>query len=327
MRFLKLLGLGFVVLVALSVSGVAYLKSAARARYAKHYDVVVEDIPLPFPLSEAEVRQLGAAAEGSDLAVLARERAIERGNRYLETRASCADCHGKDFGGKVIIDNPIMGRWVAPNITRTGVTEHYTGKDWLKIVRHGIKPDRTAASMPSNDFTWLSDQEVSDIAMAISNAEPVDRIQPPTLFGPVFALLIAKGDVPVSAELIDHNAVRAKYPPRVAPTLELGKHLAAICLSCHGPNFAGGPIKGGDPSWPPARNLTSHASGLGAWTLGDFMNAMRKGKRPDGAAIRKPMPIAYTSKLQDAELEALYMFLRAQPPMPYAGGAADKGSK
>jgi cytochrome c553 len=319
MRFLKLLGLGFVVLVALSVSGVAYVKSAARARYAKHYDLVVDDIPIPFPLNEAEVRQLGAAAEGADLDALARERAIQRGGRYLESRAGCRDCHGAKFAGKAIFDNPIMGRWVAPNITRGGVTAHYTGKDWLKIIRHGIKPDGTASSMPSRDFSWLSDQEISDIAAYIDNVPAVDTVTPPTLFGPVFSLLVAKGDIPVSAEQIDHSAPRAKYPPRVAPTLELGKHLAALCIGCHGAGFEGGKIKGGDPSWPPARNLTSHPSGLAAWTLGDFMKAMRQGKRPDGAQIRAPMPIAYTAKLEDAELEALYLYLRTQPPLPYPG--------
>jgi cytochrome c553 len=319
MRVLKLLGLGFVVLVALSVGGIAYLKSAARTRYAKHYDLAVQDIPIPFPLNETEVRQLGAAAEGADLATLARERAIQRGGRYLETRAGCRDCHGADFGGKTLFDNPMMGRWVAPNITRGGVTARYTGKDWVKIIRHGIKPDGSASSMSSRDFTWLSDQEISDIAAYIDDAPAVDSVAPQTVFGPVFSLLVAKGDIPVSAELIDHAAARAKYPPRIAPTLELGKHLATLCMGCHGAGFAGGKILGSDPSSPPARNLTPHPDGLAAWTLGDFMKAMRQGKRPDGAKIRAPMPIAYTAKLDDAELEALYLYLRAQPPLPYPG--------
>jgi cytochrome c553 len=316
MRFLKLLGIGFVLLVAISVAGIAYAKTAARARYAKHYDIAVDDIPLPFPLTEAEVQQLGAASDTLNLAALAKERAIARGKRYLETRAACADCHGKDFAGKAIIDNPVMGRWVAPNITHAGVTANYTGKDWLKIVRHGIKPDGTASSMPSKDFTWLSDQEVSDIATYISSLPPVDKVAPPTVFGPVFALLIAKGDVPVSAEVIDHTAARAKYPPDIAPTMELGKHLASTCQGCHGPTFAGGPIKGGDPSWPPARNITFDKTGLASWTLADFKKALKEGKRPDNTTIRSPMPIPYTSKLQDTEQEALYLFLKSQPPQP-----------
>jgi cytochrome c553 len=321
MRVLKLLGVGFVVLVALGVGALAFLKSTARARYAKRYAVSVEDIPVPFPLSETELRQLGDDAVGKDLQALARERAIERGRRYVETRAACAECHGSDFAGKVIVDNPMMGRWVAPNITSAGVTGGYTGKDWAKIIRHGIKPDGTAASMPSTDFTWFSDQEISDIAAYLSSVPPVVRVAPPTVLGPVFSLLIAKGDIAVSAEVIDHDTPRAKYPPRVAPTLELGKHLAVTCSSCHGEHFAGGPIAGRDPSSPPARNLTFHPSGLEGWSLADFTRALRQGRRRDGTPIKPPMPTAYTSKLLDPEIEALYQFLKAQPPLPYAAGA------
>jgi cytochrome c553 len=319
MRALKLLGILFVVVVALAVGAIAFLKSTARARYAKHYDLEVEDIPVPFPLSVGELRALGPAADGKDLSSLALAFAIQRGQRYVESRAGCTECHGQDFAGKIIIDNPVMGRWAAPNITRGGLTRDYTGRDWLKIIRHGIKRDGTPATMPSVDYTWFSDQEVSDIAAYISNMPAVDKVRPVTVFGPVFALLIAKGDIAVSAEVIDHTAARAKFPPSLAPTLALGKHLAATCTGCHGAGFAGGPIPGGDPSWPPARNITFHSSGIANWSLADFKTAMRSGKRPDGTAIRAPMPIAYTAKLVDSELEAIFLFLKAQPPLPLGG--------
>jgi cytochrome c553 len=318
MRLLKLLAVVFVVVVAVAVGAVAFLKSTARARYAKHYEIAVDDIPVPFPLNASELQHLGAAADGKDLQALALERAVERGRHYVATRAACAQCHGSDFAGKVMIDNPIMGRWAAPNITRGGVTKSYKGRDWVMIVRHGIKHDGTAASMPSRDYTWFSDQEISDIAAYISSLPPVERVAPTTVFGPVFSLLIAKGDIPVSAEVIDHLKPRPKYPPAIAPTVELGEHLAAICTGCHSSNFAGGPIAGGDPSWPPARNITFHPTGIATWKLADFKTALRKGTRPDGSKIVEPMPIAYTSKLLDAEIEALYLFLKAQPALPYS---------
>jgi cytochrome c553 len=317
MRVVKLLAVLFVVLVALGVGALAFLKSTAAARYAKHYDIRADDIPIPFPLSASELQHLGAAADGKDLRALALTRAIERGRRYVETRAGCPECHGKDFGGKALFDNPVMGRWVAPNITRAGVTQHYKGRDWVMIIRHGIKHDGSAATMPSRDYTWFSDQEISDIGAYISSLAPVERAAPATVFGPVFALLVAKGDIPVSAEVIDHDKPRPTYPPAIAPTVELGKHLATTCSGCHGGNFSGGPIHGGDPSWPPARNLTFHETGLAKWSLADFKTALRKGVRPDGTPIAAPMPIAYTAKLQDAELEALFLYLRAQPAVPY----------
>jgi mono/diheme cytochrome c family protein len=312
MRVSKLLGVGLLVLAAACLIAVACLESAARARYARHYDVAVENIPLPLPLSDAETAQLGIAA-----ADVAHERAIERGRRYLEARVVCADCHGKDFGGTVLFDNPIMGRWSAPNITRGGVTASYSGGDWLKIVRHGLRSDGTATTMPAGAFTSLSDQEIADIATYISSLPPIHHAQPPTVIGPIFALLVVKGDIPISAEHIDHTTPRAKYPPREAATLELGKHLAATCSGCHGARYTGGPVRGGDPRWPPARNLTFHTSGLAGWSLGDFTTALRDGQRPDGTQIHEPMPIPYTSKLSAAEIEALYMYFRSLPPLAY----------
>jgi mono/diheme cytochrome c family protein len=87
----------------------------------------------------------------------------------------------------------------------------------------------------------------------------------------------------------------------------LGKYLGARCSGCHGAGFAGGEIVGGDPAWPHARNLTFHETGLAKWSLDDFKKALRDGVRPDGAKIDKVMPIAYTSQLKHAEIEALYV--------------------
>lgn len=280
--------------------------------------------PTEAPTAEAPAAEAPAAEadvlEGVDLKALAKERAIERGQRYVQTRAACTECHGDDLGGKVIMDNPVMGTWIAPNITRTGVTAEYTAADWVRILRHGIKPNGTAASMPSTDFTWFSDQEISDIAMYIHSVPKVDRVMPPSTLGPIFSMLITQGEIPISAEVIDHTAERPKYPPRAdVVSLELGKHLTTICTGCHGATLSGGPIQGGDPNWIPARNLTFDESGLATWTLEQFTKAMRDGVRPDGAAIGLPMPIAYTSRLSDEEIESIYEYLKTVPPKAYGG--------
>lgn len=274
----------------------------------------------PNDAAAAPATAAAAAADplaGVDLDAIALQRAIARGKRYMESRAGCTECHGADLGGKVIIDNPVMGTWIAPNITRGGLTKNYKPEDWVKILRHGLNPDGTAATMPSLDFTYFSDQELSDLAAYIRSVPPVDRVMPPTVFGPVFSLLVVKGDIPVSAEVIDHRAPRAKFPPSIAATPELGEHLAHTCRGCHGPALAGGPIQGGDPKWPPARNLTFDESGLAKWTRMDFMQALREGKRPDGSAIDPVMPTQYTAKLKDEEIDALYIYLKTIPKKPF----------
>lgn len=254
---------------------------------------------------------------GVDLDAIALQRALARGKRYLESRAGCADCHGEDYGGKVVVDHPMLGKWVAPNITRGGVTKDYEPEDWVRIIRHGIKPDGKPATMPSLDFTWFSDQEISDIAAYIEGLPPVDRVMPPSEFGPVFTFLMAFEKNQISAEFIDHAARRPVYPPAASvANLSLGKHLAATCMGCHGPLLAGGKIAGGDPDWPPASNLTFHESGLAKWSLTDFQRALREGKRPDGRPLDPVMPVSYTKNLGDAEIEALYLFFQSLPKVP-----------
>jgi mono/diheme cytochrome c family protein len=330
MRIFKWIGIVLAGLLGAAAAGSFYLISSAKARFASLHELEVDDLPMPFPLSESELTELRQqrAADpnlapgadplaGLDLTAIARERALVRGRHYLESRAGCAECHGANFGGKVIVENPALGKWVGPNITRGGVTKDYTGKDWVRIVRHGIQHDGTAAVMPAIDFTWFSDQEISDIATYISSLPPISEPAPAASMGPIFALLIAKGDFPVSAEVIDHTAPRAKYAPPIVANLELGKHLATTCSGCHGEHFGGGPILGGDPSWPAAKNLTFHETGLSAWSLADFAKAMREGVRPDGTAVRPPMPLSLTKNFDPVEVESIYMYLKAQPPRAF----------
>jgi hypothetical protein len=114
------------------------------------------------------------------------------------------------------------------------------------------------------------------------------------------------------------NAPHAVSPPQSAPTVEFGRHLAATCTGRHGQDLAGGPIVGGDPSWPPAANLTPHPEGLARWTSAQFARAIREGKRPDGTALLSPMSgvVPYAAKMSSAEVEALWMYLLSLPAVP-----------
>jgi mono/diheme cytochrome c family protein len=101
-------------------------------------------------------------------------------------------------------------------------------------------------------------------------------------------------------------------------TVEFGKHMAATCFGCHGSNLAGGQIIGGDPSWPPAKNLTPHPDAvMSRWSLEDFKATLRTGKRPDGTELLPPMNgiMPYANKMTDVELEALYLYLKSLPPI------------
>jgi mono/diheme cytochrome c family protein len=173
--------------------------------------------------------------------------------------------------------------------------------------------------MPSVDFRLMSDQELSDIIVYLRAQPPVDSLVPPPTLGPLGKILIATGKIQLSADLIAAEAVPHEVlPPPTAPTVEFGRHLAATCTGCHGANLAGGPIQGGDPSWPPAANLTPDASGLGGWTFEQFTALLRRAKRPDGRPLAEPMVDVTTlvRNMTDVELAALWRFLRSIPAVP-----------
>jgi hypothetical protein len=65
-----------------------------------------------------------------------------------------------------------------------------------------------------------------------------------------------------------------------------------------------------------ASNLTPHKdTGLGAWTEAMFLGAFRKGKHMggDGRAILPPMPWMDMAAMTDADLKAIFAFLRSIP--------------
>ncbi|MFZ5896766.1 MAG: c-type cytochrome [Myxococcota bacterium] len=318
MKVLKVVGIVLLGLVIVAFGGIFYFKASAKQRLDKDYRVQVKPIPIPYPLAPSEIEKLPEDKRTPEaLSALAMEQAIARGKHYIESRAGCPDCHANDFGGKVIVENPAMGRWIAPNITRGGVTKNYRSEDWDRIIRHGVLPSGKPAVMPASDFAAFSDQEVSDIAAYIHSLPPVDRVMPQSELGPIYSFLIASGKVPLSAETIAHDAPRSALPPAVAVSNELGKHLGLTCTGCHGEGLSGGKIDAGDPSWPPAKNLTFHETGLAKWSIEDFRKALKDGVRPDGTKINPIMPIAYTSKLAPEEIDSLYLYLKSIPHKPY----------
>ena len=55
MRVLKVLGIVVAVVLVSAVGAFFYVKSVAQGKLDKQYDVKVEAIPIPFPLSKAEI--------------------------------------------------------------------------------------------------------------------------------------------------------------------------------------------------------------------------------------------------------------------------------
>ena len=65
-------------------------------------------------------------------------------------------------------------------------------------------------------------------------------------------------------------------------------------------------------------NITSDATGIGNWTLDQFKNALRNGKYmglKEERALMPPMPWEELGKLSDADVEAVFTYLRSTKPV------------
>jgi mono/diheme cytochrome c family protein len=317
--------LGIVGVLAVVVGGTyVWASTKDKALLARTIETHSVDFPIPFPLTDAEIAEV-AQADGNgdghaevDLDAIAMARAVDRGDHLVHARYGCVECHGQDFGGGVMVDDPILGRLLGANITAGpgGRTAGYTAADWDRIVRHGVRPDGLPAAMPSSDFQRMSDQELSDVVAYIRSQPVVDNAVPPVTLGPLGKILMATGKLPLAADLItDHQRPHAVEPPEAAADATFGEHLAGVCAGCHGESFAGGPVPGGDPSWPPAADLTP-AGNLGAWSEEQFVRALRTATRPDGTELLPPMSLmtGYAQRMTDTEISALYKYFRSLPP-------------
>lgn len=277
--------------------------------------LVVVAVGVVFAVSEARMRRTYAPPPAA-VAIRNDAETVARGRHIAITRG-CVDCHGEDFGGTIMADDPAIGRLSASNLTRGrgGVAERYSDAQWVTAIRHGVRPDgRPLIFMPSHEFYPLGDEDVGALVAFLKSLEPVDREQPDLRIGPLARALYLAGQMPlVPAEMIDHDGVRPAAPV-AATTAEYGEYLATGCTGCHGPAYSGGKIPGAPPDFPFVANITPDPeTGIGSWTEADFFRAMREGKRPDGSDLDPFMPWKYLRQMTDDEIRAIWLYLQTVP--------------
>ena len=241
---------------------------------------------------------------------------IEQG-RYLFSTRGCAECHGASGGGKEVIKDGAM-LVVSPNITAgaNSVTAGYQTDDWVRTLRHGVKPNGTPVMiMPSEDYNRLTDDDVASVVAYVKQLPPVaGHVAVVQLPVPV-KVLYAFGTVRDAAEKINHT-LPSQAPVASGVTAAYGAYVANTCLGCHGEHLSGGKIPGGPPTWPAAANLTSgKGSAMVRYPTPEaFMAMLRGGRRPDGSAISPVMPFASLGAMNDTDVRALHAYLKTLPP-------------
>jgi mono/diheme cytochrome c family protein len=238
---------------------------------------------------------------------------LVRGRHLVEAIAKCQECHGDDYGGKLLSDSRVFGRLAAGNITAgRGGTARFTDADWERALRHGVGPGgRALVFMPSEAFTAMSDDDLAALIGYLRTIPPVDREWPAPEIGPLARVLYLKGGFPLlPATIIDHGAPRR--PPASGVTIEYGEYLATVggCRGCHGSGLDG-------TGAPDAPDLTRRR--LATWTDADFIRALRQGVRPDGGAIDPTkMPWRRSGRMTDDEILAVWSYVRSLPERPAA---------
>lgn len=237
--------------------------------------------------------------------------AVARGEHVTKALAKCADCHGDDFGGKVMVADPAIGTLSAPNLTtgRDGVLGAMSDADIERAVRHGVaKEGRRLVFMPSNEYQFLSDEDMGVIIAYLRTVPAVDRESAEIKLGPVARALYLAGKMPwFPSDLVTH---RSEVVATVMPdsTVAYGRYLVTGgCAGCHGPNLSGGAIQGAPPDWPQSSNLTP--TGLASYDYAAFVKALTDGVRPDGTKLHPVMPVQATKLMTPLEMTAIWKYL------------------
>lgn len=294
-KILKWAGIGFLIVLLLAVSAVALIYFRGQSRFNQTYTVQVENVAIP-----------------SDAV------SLDRGKHLASLL--CSDCHGPDLAGTDFFNDPALGTIHAKNLTggKGGIGASYSDADFVRTLRHGVRPDGTSVFvMPSNDFHYLSDQDLGSIIAYLRTVPPVDKEWGPKRFTLMGNVLIGLGvfDRFLMADQIDHTGPRP-VPPSMGVTEAYGDYLARLngCWHCHGQQLSGGKVD--DPTIPLLGPNLTPGGDLATWSEADFIQTMRTGVTPSGRSLSEVMPWkTFGGQMSDDELKAVFLYLQSLPKL------------
>lgn len=294
-KILKWVGIALAVLIGLVILAIGVIYFRGQSKFSKTYQVQVENVAIP-----------------DDAA------SVERG-KHLVT-VLCTGCHGEKLAGTEFFNDPNgLGVIHAKNLTRGrgGIGAVYTDTDFVRTLRHGVRPDGTSVFvMPAADFHYLSDTDLGSMVAYLKTLPPVDQEWAPKQFTFLGMMLTGMGafDNFVGAELIDQSGPRP-VAPAIGVTKEYGEYLVRLngCRHCHGPQLSGGKVD--DPtSQLHGPNLTPGGE-LAAWKDAEFINTLRTGVTPTGHQLDPMMPWKEFAQMSDDELKAIFLYLQSLPKL------------
>lgn len=240
--------------------------------------------------------------------------------QHVATIRGCVDCHGGNLGGRIFLQDPIVGVLVATNLTSGpgGIGAEYSDEDLIRAIRHGVRKDgKSVVFMPSHEYNVIDSKDMAAMIAYIRTMDPVDSNHlPETKIGFPFRMIysLSGGDLHLfPARLIDHS-LPIPDPVEYRAPRELGAYLATTCMGCHGNNYGGGRIPGVPPDWPEASNITIGGTLANYASVSDFIRTMREGVTPLGVEMNPEyMPWIVFGHMTDEELTGLFEYLQSLP--------------
>lgn len=258
---------------------------------------------------------------------------LANGERLFNA-GGCASCHavpGQDrlqLGGGLDFVTP-FGTMHAPNISpdrATGIGLWSLG-DFARAMREGVSPQgrHYYPAFPYTSYQRMTPQDIADLFGYLKSLPPVAMASKPHEMK--FPYNVDRGLGLWKLAFLDGKPF--VVDPRHDEVWNRGAYLIngpGHCAECHSPRngagaiipalrFAGGPDVEGKGFVP---NITQAADGLQKWSVGDIAELLKSGFTPDYDSVGGTMApvIKNTSRLSDADRQAMAVYLKSLPALP-----------
>jgi mono/diheme cytochrome c family protein len=215
----------------------------------------------------------------------------------------CNGCHGEELTGEDWSE-PGFGKLWTANLTRA--VPAYADAQLEQVIRAGRQPGgRELWEMPSHLFTQLTRDDMAALIAYLRSQPPRGDVRPPPVFEEGARREIAAGTFISSAASVEREG--QSWPPGAGPQHRLARYIVrSTCAECHGMNLEGGQP---NPQATPRPDLRMVA----AYERSDFHRLLRTGKAAGNREVSLMSEVARGRyrHLTDAEVEALYQYLRA----------------
>jgi cytochrome c553 len=213
----------------------------------------------------------------------------------------CKGCHESNLQGAVWNDEPEFGTVAPANLTRS--VAQYTDAQLDKMIREGIRPDRSALwEMPSEAFTHLSQTDMRALLAYLRSLPTAGPNRPRPTFGPGAQQEIKAGKLLSTPQKV--AVERVQEPAIVGSDHERGRYIARMaCGECHGPK-----LDGNEDPFRPDLVVAS------AYSLDEFRRLLRTGEPTGGRKLKLMAQVAKSrfSHLTDEEVASLHRYLVAR---------------